>query len=127
MPGFFRAFGVHEGEKLISIIGQLRGQEYDDEPEPSEAVIDRISALARDADNLMGGSMPEGTVSTFYGEVNVTWRRDNDIVRLACFPNRPGMLQFGNLSQPLDPYQSIQNPTAEDVAIHLNALMRQVR
>jgi hypothetical protein len=127
VEGFYTTLGKNAGAKLVSRIGQLRGREYDDEPEPSEAVIDQLSTLVRDADNLMHGSMPEGAVSTFYGEVNVTWRRDNDIVRLACFPNRPSMLQFGNLSQPLHPYQSIPSPTAEDIAIHLNALIRQVR
>lgn len=124
---FYTTIGKSEGAKLVSRIGQLRGREYDDEPQPSEAVIDQLSTLVRDADTLMDGSMPEGTVATFYGEVNVTWRRDNDIVRLACFPNRPSMLQFGNLSQPLYPYQSIQSPTAEDVATRLNALIRQMR
>lgn len=127
VPGFYAAFAPTEGLKIVAKIGQLREQEYDDEPEPSEDVIDKISALIRDADELMPGSMPEGTVSTFYGEVNVTWRRNSNIVRLACFSNRPAMLQFGNLSQPLDPYQSIAAPSAENVAHHLSALMRPQR
>jgi hypothetical protein len=127
LPSLYINAGRSEGDKLVARIGQLREQEYDDEPEPSVAVIDQISALIRDADNLMLGSMPEGTVSTFYGEVNVTWRRENDIVRLACFSNRPSILQFGNLSQPLNPYQSIQDPTADVVASHLNVLNRPIR
>jgi hypothetical protein len=127
VPGRYTVFDTNEGAKLGNSIGQLREREYDDEPEPSQAVIDQTSILVREADSLMRGTMPEGAVSTFYGEVNVTWRRDNDIVRLACFPNRPSILQFGNLSQPLDPYQSIQNPTGQDVATHLNALIDQAR
>lgn len=123
LPGFYGIVRKNGGAALIDRIRKLREQEYDDEPAPSEPVVDQICTALRDVENLMHGSMPEGTVSTFYGEVNATWRRDNDIVRLTCFPNRPSILQFGNLSQPLGSYQSIQNPTAENVADHLSALM----
>jgi hypothetical protein len=118
---------ITEAAALLHRIGQLRTGEYDEEPRPSEAVIEKISALIRDAGDRMHGSMPDGIVSTFYGELNVTWRRDNEIVRLACFPNRPTILQYGNLSQPLNPYQSLQNPSADDVASHLAALINPAR
>ncbi|MGB6946139.1 MAG: hypothetical protein WBE37_27325 [Bryobacteraceae bacterium] len=116
-----------ESDRTLASIAQLADQEYEDEPAPSAGVINQISSLIREATGLLAQPMPEGVVATFYGEINVTWRRDSTIVRLACFPNRPSILQVGNLSQPLAPYQSQQNPTAQDVAQRLNALSQVVR
>jgi len=125
-PTLYTFFGS-ESDRTLARIAQLADREDEDEPAPSASVISQISSLIREATALLAQPMPEGVVATFYGEINVTWRRDNNIVRLACFPNRPSILQFGNLSQPLAPYQSQQNPTAQDVARQLNALNQVVR
>jgi len=111
-----------EVDKIIASIEQTVLLEEEEEPAPSPVVASQISELIRQARGLMRSPMPEGTVSTFYGEINVTWRKGNSIVRIACFPNRQPILQFGNLSQPLGSYQSRPNPPTQDLASKLDAL-----
>jgi hypothetical protein len=115
---------VSEPDKTLARIAQIANQVDEDEAPPTPAVITQTSNLIRQAGSSLRTSMPEAVVSTFYGEINVTWRNGNDIVRLACFPNRPSILQFGNLSQPLGSYQSQPDPSAEDLAERLDALTR---
>jgi hypothetical protein len=114
-----------DADKTIANIEKTANLEDEDESAPLPVVIEEISNLIRQASRLMTISMPEGVVSTFYGEINVTWRNGSDIVRLACFPNRSAILQFGNLSQPLGSYQSQVDPSAQDVAMRLDALNRE--
>ena len=82
----------------------------EDEAAPIPDVIERASQFLRELHSLMR-PLPPGSVSTFYGEINITWRADNNIVRIAFFPNRPSLLQLGNLSLPLGWYHSQSNPT----------------
>jgi hypothetical protein len=119
-----KAEGQPESEiaKILARIAQTVNQEDDEETPPPPAVVQEISEVIVQASHLMTGSMPEGLVSTFYGEINVTWRNGNDIVRLACFPNRGSILQFGNLAQPLASYQSQPEPNAQNLATRLDAL-----
>lgn len=124
--GFYPIAHRNEGKELLRRIAQLSEQEYDDdEPAPSGAVIDQIYALIREVNKLMSGSLPEGTVSTFYGEVSVTWRSGDNIVRLACLPNRPYILQIGNLSQPLGSYQLRLDPSPHEIAAQLDLFNRE--
>jgi hypothetical protein len=109
-------------EKTLGRIAHTAYLEDDEEQPPTTAVIDQTSNLIRGASLLMRTPMLEGIVSTFYGEINVTWRTGDKIVRIACFPGRPSILQFGNLSQPLGSYQSQQNPNAQDLKTRLDAL-----
>jgi len=113
-----------EPDRLLGRLRELANKEDDDEPPPSEAVIDRMSSFLREASAAMENPMPEGIASTFYGEINVTWRKGTEIVRIACFPNRPSILQSGNLSQPLGTYRSFSEPTAVDIATQLDLLTR---
>lgn len=116
----------NETNTTLVRIAQTATQEYEDETSPPRAVIEELTRLISEAVKLMATSMTEGVVSTFYGEINVTWRNVNDIVRLACFPNRPSILQFGSLSQPLGSYQSQPTPSALDLARRLDALAGEV-
>ena len=71
----------------------------------------------------MKAAIPQGQVSVFFGELNITWRSGDRIVRLACFPDRPGLVQTGSLSMPVGSYRSEVNPTAELLAERLDALV----
>ncbi len=111
-----------ETDGIINRLSQTTRLEDEEEPAPAPAVVEEATCLIREAGRLMRTFMREGTVSTFYGEINVTWRNGSHIVRLACFPLSPGILQFGNLAQPLGSYQSQQSPSAQDLAARLDAL-----
>ena len=125
-PKKIRGFLVRTADKLIQRILELsRRPELRDEgePAPAQQVIEQAIQLIRDADGLML-EMPSGQVSVFFGEVNVTWRAGDRIVRLACFPNRPSVIQTGCLSLPLGSYRSEPNPTGQLLAARLESLVQ---
>ena len=93
----------------------------EDEPAPNCDVIQKAFQLIYAADKLLG-VMPYGQVSTFFGEINVTWRGGDRIVRLACFQDRPCIVQTGSLSGPLGHYRSKPNPSPEFLANELRDL-----
>jgi hypothetical protein len=82
----------------------------ENEPAPTCDVIQKTFQLIYGADRLLD-VMPYGQVSTFFGEINVTWRDGDRIVRLACFQDRPSVVQTGSLSDPIGRYKSKANPT----------------
>ena len=94
----------------------------ENEPPPMPETVRSLASLiiAADIDTIY--PMPYGSVSTFFGELNITWRVNDAIVRLAGFPNRPTILQRGNLSEPLGSYVSEVNPTSEVLAQYLDSL-----
>jgi hypothetical protein len=94
----------------------------DDEPAPVPEVLHQANSLINEASILMETPMPSGTPSTFWGELNITWRVGEKIVRLACFANRPAILQQGDLSLPLGSYSSQPDPTGKMLALVLDAL-----
>lgn len=108
-------------QRALDSIANTLNLEYDDEPAPPPDLIEEISDLVREAGSRMAGPMLEGSASTFYGEINVTWRNADEIVRLAFFPSRTPILQFGDISRPAS-YQSTENPTAADLASRLDRL-----
>jgi hypothetical protein len=119
-----KATRTSEAEKIIGRIRDVaQNQDLRDENEapPVQEVVTQAIFLIRDAGNLLG-IMPSAQVSTFYGEVNITWRTGDRIVRLACFPDRPTVIQIGSLSQPTGFYRSEENPTAMLLAARLSSL-----
>jgi hypothetical protein len=80
-------------------------------------------ALIEHASRLMTSPMPVARVSTFFGELNLTWRSGDQIVRLSFFSSRPTILQRGDLSQPLGSYTSENDPTPDAVARELEAIL----
>jgi hypothetical protein len=93
----------------------------ENERAPSCEVIQRTFQLIYAADKLLG-MMPYGQASTFFGEINVTWRGSDRIVRLACFQDRPSIVQTGSLSDPVGHYTSKPNPSPELLANELRNL-----
>lgn len=93
----------------------------EDEAAPNCDVIQRAFKLIYAADKLLG-VMPYGQVSTFFGEINVTWRGGDRIVRLACFKDHPCIVQTGSLSDQVGHYRSEPNPSPEFLANELRNL-----
>ncbi len=114
-----------EADRILERIYQIAANpdlRDEGEPSPSHAVIEELGRLLRRAGDLMVSSMSHGQVSTFFGELNVTWRVGDKIVRLASFPNRPTILQTGRLSMPVGSYKSAANPSAGLLAEKLDSL-----
>jgi hypothetical protein len=93
----------------------------ENEPAPNREVIKKTIRLIECADELLG-TMPAAQVSTFFGEINITWRAGDRIVRLACFPDRPSIVQTGSVSLPIGHYESEANPTPSLLAEKLKNL-----
>ena len=116
---------LQEADKIMQRVWEIADNQEmrdDDEPAPPQAVIGEFERLIRNAANLMKAPMPQGQISVFFGELNITWRSGERIVRLACFPNRPSMVQIGSLSLPMGSFQSEANPTPELLAEKLDAV-----
>ena len=106
-------------DRIVAGINQIaENPDMRDEGEeaPSREVIEAASQLIRDADNFL--AMPYGIPSTFFGEVMVTWKLGNGIVRLACFADKPNIIQTGSLTQPVGSYR-IEPATSQLLAEHL--------
>jgi hypothetical protein len=123
---FAKPQGSVEAEKIVNRIlsavvdSDLRDE---DEPAPSIKVAKKAIYLIRGAEKLLG-KVPQAQVSTFYGEINISWRSGDKIVRLACFPDRPSVIQVGLLSLPIGSYRSEENPTAMLLAARLGSFVR---
>jgi hypothetical protein len=98
-----------QGESQATICAIQRAAQSpdldEDETPPLPAVVAEATRIIRQTADLME-DMPEGEVSIFFGELSVTWRAGDKIVRLACFPNRPTLIQYGSLSSPMGSYRS---------------------
>ena len=94
----------------------------DDELFPSAEVVDAAVDFISGLWPMLDAPGPPVQVGTFYGEVNLTWRWDDRMVRLAFFPDRPTQLVFGGLSEPTGSYRSEANPSHSEVAARLGAL-----
>lgn len=117
-PGSGKADEIIQRILYAAVDPDLRDE---DESAPTFKVIQETVRLIRGAEKLLD-AMPSGQVSTFYGEINITWRAGERIVRLACFPERPSVVQSGSLSLPVGSYRSEENPTAELLADRINSL-----
>jgi hypothetical protein len=87
----------------------------EDECAPSFRIVKESVRLVLDATKLLD-AIPPAQVSTFFGEINITWRFGERIVRLALFENRPAIVQTGSLSEPMGRYESQENPSAATLA-----------
>lgn len=117
---------VRQDERIISRIEEFaqKSELLDEgEPAPRQDVIAEATRLIREASSLMSG-MPPGRVAAFFGEINVSWQSNDSIVRLACFPNSPTLIQVGRVSEP-GSYRSEQNPTGALLARRLRSLVAQ--
>lgn len=93
-----------------------------DEPAPSESTISRINTLLAQAAAEFEWSVPRfSKLSVCYGEINLTWRLGDSIVRLACFPSGKRVVQWGNVSAPMGSYKSA-DASADLLAQHWKAM-----
>lgn len=117
-----------QAERIIARINELSQNEAlrdEDELAPTQNVINQATQLVREAEELMVAPMPPGQVTTFFGEINVTWRVGDRIVRFACFPSRPSLIQTGSLSMPIGSYRSEPNATAQRLAQEIDSFIPQ--
>ena len=94
----------------------------EDEILPEPAVVEAAAQFVAGLYPLLDVPLPDATVGTFFGEVNITWRSGTSIVRLPFFPDRPSAVLYGSLSEPVGSYRSESNPSPSEVAARLAAL-----
>jgi len=95
------------------------------EDHPSAEAIGELKRILSEASEINHSDIPDGDVSPYFGEVSVTWRRDNRMLRLTVFSDgRDARLDFGTTPESsLGNYQF--NPTAngESLVNQLNWLL----
>jgi len=97
----------------------------EDEQSPPIEVLEKFDYMVQQVASLMRTPMLPGQVTSFDGELNVTWKAGGKIVSLACFPNNACVVQFGSLDLPPGSFQSEPNPTPDFVASKLDSLMNE--
>jgi len=115
----------YEADRIISRIMNLtHAESLRDEGEvpPPQIVVDRLVQLIRDAAGATL-AMPHAQVSSFYGEVNVTWRIGDRIIKLAAFPDRPTLLQTGSILMQAGSFRAEPNPSPQRIADEINSLL----
>ena len=95
----------------------------EDEPPPALAVLERFEYMVRRAASLMRNAMQPGQVVSFDGELSVTWRIRDRLVKLICFPDNSSTVQLGSLALPAIPFSSTDNPTPDFLAEKLDSLV----
>jgi|ERR1700723_1589758 hypothetical protein len=115
---------VREDQDILNDIQKVTASEdlADDGEVIRASVVTESKRYVAEAAQILGYMFP-AVVSAFFGEVNVTWQNNDSIVRLACFPNRPTVIQTGVISV-LGSYRSIENPEANVLAKSLEHLFR---
>ena len=66
----------------------------EDEPRPSDAAVQELKDLIGGVENA-GVEVPVPTITTYYGEVDATWRSHNRTLRLVSYSDgKPPLLYF---------------------------------
>ena len=94
----------------------------EDEQLPPPHVVEQLTSLIQEAELYIEGVI-DGDVEVFYGEMSVTWRSDDALVRVSCFPTHPAQLIVGPRRAPLGSYRSLVNPAGADIADALSAIL----
>ncbi|MGA2714504.1 MAG: hypothetical protein ABSG41_15475 [Bryobacteraceae bacterium] len=94
----------------------------DDEIQPSPRAISELKRVLREASDIFNGDIPQGDVAPYFGEISVTWRRDNRMLRLTAFSDgRDPRLDFGTTPVgTLGDYQFYPVATGENLIDRLN-------
>ena len=112
-------------QKMESVAGD--GEMYEvGEEKPSEHAKSAARNIIRDAWRV-GDLLIDGEVSTFYGELNITWRVGDRQVRLICFSEeeRPPAVYREQVNKgSLGDYELEPNVTSEVLAGRLNNWIR---
>jgi hypothetical protein len=95
------------------------------EAHPSPTAISELKRILIDASDAFNGDIPPGNVAPYFGEVSVTWRCDNRMLRLTAFSDgRQPRLDFGTTPEgSLGDYEFYSTATGKNVSDRLNWLL----
>lgn len=91
-------FGARDLIEQIHQIAVSRGVRDDDEPVPSPDVCHALVKLLKRTETIMGRGLPSGDVSSFYGELSVTWRSGDRMVSI-FIDNDGTAIHYGRLTR----------------------------
>lgn len=88
------------------------------EPRPNAKAIDNLKALLDDAASIMGADLNLGDIAPYFGEVSITWKCGEKMLRVAAFSDhRPPRMDFGSTpAGSLGSYEFDTNVTGEKLA-----------
>jgi len=94
------------------------------EAHPSAHAVTEMKRVLREASGLFG-NIPNGSVAPYSGEISITWRRDNRMLRLTTFSDaRPARLDYGTAPEgALGDYQFDTAATGEKLDLRLRWIL----
>ena len=111
-------------EEIDRVAGE-KDELEEGEPSPSRETVESLKSLIADTSRYLANEIPPGHVATFYGELSITWRRGDRMVRLASFPHtgQGCRIDCGSSAPgPLGEYSATRNVTASRLAAELTDL-----
>lgn len=94
----------------------------DGEPKPSSETIDKIFKILHEARDLPS-TITRPQISTFYGELDVTWETEARMIRLAAMPgSKPAQLYKWIKTDAPIPEGEIRDATAQDLVEEIRTL-----
>jgi hypothetical protein len=111
-------------EEIDRVAGE-RDELEEGEPLPSREAVGVLKSLIAEASSYLVSRIPLAHVSTFHGELSVTWRNGDRMVRLASFsgPKQGCRMDYGSSGpDPLGKYSCTRNVTASGLAAELTDL-----
>jgi len=91
---------------------------------PNAKAIADIKSILAEVETAFGKSIYNGDITPYFGELSITWRRGDDMLRLTSFSdNRVPRIDFGTTPDgALGEYQFEPIATGESLAEHLRLL-----
>lgn len=97
----------------------------EEEVRPSPEAIGDLKRILNEASEIFGGDIPQGDVAPYFGEISVTWRHNNRMLRLTAFSDgREARLDFGTTPKgALGDYGFTPTATGDSLIQRLNWLL----
>jgi hypothetical protein len=95
------------------------------EPRPSSETVAKAKDLILSAEHV-GSKFPHPKISVYFGEVDITWKAQDRLLRVIVFPDpiRPAVLYFQtDRGEALTRGESVEVTNAEDLPRRLNWLL----
>ena len=95
------------------------------EPRPTEKATRDLKRIFNDAAEILGTDIAQGDITPYFGELSVTWRSSNRMLRLTAFSDaRNARLDYGTTPPgSLGDFDAVLDATGQDLADRINWLL----
>jgi hypothetical protein len=108
---------ISRAQQLLSF-KELRDE---DEPAPPAEVFAKLASMLRRVNGSMKFAMPLGQIASFYGELGVTWRTADGVVKLIVAPGKDPAIVRGKHADPVGSFTT-EPASDSNLAMYLDAI-----